>query len=169
MRDFALEVYFSQWEFKAKYNMTGSDAQSMSLSALLELAGPEGREAFENLWLGYTETYGSPELRSAIAGTYDSVSEQDILCFAGAEEAIYTAMRVLLEPQDHVIVITPNYQAAETVPLSICEVSGVALDLEQGWALDLDQVRDAIQPNTKLISTEKIYRCHWCTIRIITI
>jgi hypothetical protein len=25
MRDFALEVYFSQWEFAAKYNLAGSD------------------------------------------------------------------------------------------------------------------------------------------------
>ena len=152
MRDFALEVYFSQWEFKAKYNMTGSDAQSMSLADLLELASPQEREEFDNQWLGYTETYGSPELRNAIAGTYDSVEPEDILCFAGAEEAIYTAMRVLLEPEDHVIVITPNYQAAETVPLSICAVSGIPLDVDNNWDLDIDQIAAAIRPNTKLIS-----------------
>lgn len=152
MRDFALEVYFSRWEFKARYNMTGSDAESMSLSSLLELASPEARDGFQDLWLGYTETYGSPALRAAIAGTYDRVEADDILCFAGAEEAIYTAMRVLLEPQDHVIVVTPNYQAAETVPLSICEVSGVPLDLAHNWDLDIDQIAAAIQPNTKLVS-----------------
>ncbi len=152
MRDFALEVHFSKWEFKARYNMTGSDAQSMSLSDLLGMASAEDREAFDQLWLGYTETYGAPELREAIADTYDSVQASDILCFAGAEEAIYTAMRVMLEPQDHVIVITPNYQAAETVPLSICEVSGVPLDIDNRWSLDIDQVRAAVRPNTRLIS-----------------
>ena len=152
MRDFALEVHFSKWEFKARYNMTGSDAESLSLSALLNLATPAERAEFDHLWLGYTETYGAPDLREAIAETYDSVKASDILCFAGAEEAIYTAMRVLLEPSDHVIVITPNYQAAETVPLSICAVSGVALDIDNQWALDIDQVRRAIRPNTKLIS-----------------
>ena len=36
-------------------------------------------------------------------------------------------MQVLLGPGDHAVVITPNYQAAETVPLALCEVSGVAL------------------------------------------
>ena len=152
MRDFALEVYFSQWEFKAKYNMTGSDAQSMSLAELLDMANPEEREAFENQWLGYTETYGSPELRHAIAGTYDTIEPEDVLCFAGAEEAIYTAMRVLLEPEDHVIVVTPNYQAAETVPLSICEVSGVPLDVDNNWHLHIDLIASEIRPNTKLIS-----------------
>ncbi len=40
-----------------------------------------------------------------------------MLCFAGAEEGIYLAMRALLEPGDHVVVLTPNYQAAETIPL----------------------------------------------------
>ena len=150
--DFRLETHFSKWEFKARYNMTGSDAQSMSLSDLLGMASAEDREAFDQLWLGYTETYGAPELREAIADTYDSVQASDILCFAGAEEAIYTAMRVMLEPQDHVIVITPNYQAAETVPLSICEVSGVPLDIDNRWSLDIDQVRAAVRPNTRLIS-----------------
>jgi hypothetical protein len=38
MRDFALEVHFSKWEFKARYNLTGSDAESMSVSELLALA-----------------------------------------------------------------------------------------------------------------------------------
>jgi hypothetical protein len=28
MRDFALEVYFSKWEFAAKYNFAGSDGEN---------------------------------------------------------------------------------------------------------------------------------------------
>jgi aspartate/methionine/tyrosine aminotransferase len=77
---------------------------------------------------------------------------EDILCFAGAEEAIYIAMQVLLSPDDHCIVTTPNYQAAETLPLSICAVSGVPLDEDNGWALDVDRIKAALRPNTKLIS-----------------
>ena len=61
-------------------------------------------------------------------------------------------MQVLLKPGDHAIVLTPNYQSAETVPLSICEVSGVALDATQGWTLDVNGLRDAIRPNTRLVS-----------------
>ena len=152
MRDFALEIYFSRWEFTAKYNMGGSDAESVTIGALLELASAEDRAAFERLSLGYTEVYGSPALREQIARTYESVSAQDVLCFAGAEEAIYTAMQVLLAPGDHAIVLTPNYQSAESVPLSRCEVTGIALDPERDWALDLDRVQAAIRPNTKLLS-----------------
>src|ERR1700730_7169693 len=152
MRDFSLEVYFSKWEFVARYNMTGSDAENMTLGELLSLASDADRAAFDNLSLAYTETWGAPALREEIAATYGSVDPLDVLCFAGAEEGIYAAMRVLLGPSDHVIVVTPTYQAAETLPLSICEVTGVPLDAENGWALDIDRLRCAIRPNTKVIS-----------------
>ena len=152
MRNFALEVYFSKWEFAAKYHLTASDAQSMTLSQLLAHASPADHERFDNLHLGYTKTYGATPLLHEIAQTYDGIGEDQLLCFAGAEEGIYVAMRVLLQPDDHCIVITPNYQAAETIPLSICAVTGVALDQNDNWSLDLEAVRAALRPNTKLIS-----------------
>lgn len=152
MRDFALEVYFSKWEFVAKYNMTGSDAENMSLGELLALADDEDRAAFNELSLAYTETWGAPALREEIARTYDSIVARDVLCFAGAEEGIYTAMRVLLGAEDHAIAVTPNYQAAESIPMSVCAVTGVPLDPEKAWALDLDELKAAIRPNTKLVS-----------------
>ncbi|MGI0526006.1 aminotransferase class I/II-fold pyridoxal phosphate-dependent enzyme [Rhizobium giardinii] len=152
MRDFALETYMSKWEFVAKYNMTASDAESMRLPELLAMASDEDRADFDNLSLGYTETFGAPALRQEIAGTYDTVEPENLICFAGAEEAIYVAMKVLLTANDHAIVITPNYQAAETIPLSICAVTGVALDIDNDWELDIGLVEKALRPNTKLIS-----------------
>lgn len=152
MRDFALEVHFSRWEFAAKYNLTASDAESLTIAELLSMASPAERSAFNELSLGYTQTFGAPALRAAIAGTYDTINSDGVLCLAGAGEGIYIVSRVLLQPDDHMIVITPNYQSAETVPLSICDVSGVALDAHNHWALDVSQLRAAIRPNTRLIS-----------------
>ena len=151
MRNFALETYFSKWEFSAKYHMTASDVQSLSIGELLKLAGLP-RDSLVDVPLGYTETWGAPALREAIAETYDKVSADNIVCFAGAEEGVYTAMRVLLDKDDHAIVVVPNYQAAETLPLDICEVTGVKLDSQNKWNLDLDDVRQAIRPNTRLVS-----------------
>ncbi|MBN8952923.1 MULTISPECIES: aminotransferase class I/II-fold pyridoxal phosphate-dependent enzyme [unclassified Rhizobium] len=150
--DFKLETYFSKWEFSARYHMTASDAQSMTMAELLAMATPEQRRDHKNLWLGYSETYGNPELREIIADLYRQVKGEDILCFAGAEEGIYIAMHALLDKGDHAIVVTPNYQSAETIPLSICDVSAVALDPDDGWSLDIDAVAAAIRPNTRLIS-----------------
>ena len=150
--DFRLETYFSEWEFRARFHLCASDMQSMSLEELLSLVEPSEREAWDRLHLGYTETFGAPRLREAIAATYERVQPEDVLCFAGAEEGVYAAMHVLLGRDDHAIVVTPNYQSLETVPMALCEVSGVALDPEDGWSLDLDVLKDALRPNTRVVS-----------------
>lgn len=150
--EFRLESYFARWEFNARYHLTASDAQSMPLADLLELADDDARRRWDSLTLGYTESRGLPALREAIAATYEQLTADDVLCCAGAEEALYLAMQVLLSPGDHAVVITPNYQSAETVPMSVCEVTGVPLRPERGWALDLDELRAALRPNTRLVS-----------------
>jgi aspartate/methionine/tyrosine aminotransferase len=150
--DFRLETHFSKWEFKARYHMTASDAESMSLPDLLAMASPEDRAGFENMWLGYTETYGAPDLREAIAGTFMRQSADDILCFAGASEGIFAANTVLLEKDSHAIVVTPNYQSHETMPIAICEATGVPLDPNDNWSLDINRIAAAIRPNTKLVT-----------------
>lgn len=149
---FALEVRFSRWEFRARYNVAGSDMESMPLNELLALASPERRDQWERLWLGYTETWGAPFLRRAVAQTYPGLDDGHVLCFAGAEEGIFCAMHALLEPGDHALICCPNYQSAEVLPASLCEVSGITLDPEDGWNFDPDAVRRAMRPNTKLVS-----------------
>lgn len=150
--DFRLETHFSRWEFKARHHLTASDAESMSLAELLAMASPEDREGFEQMWLGYTETYGAPDLRAAIAATYASQGAENILCFAGASEGIFAANTVLLDRDDHAIVVVPNYQSHETLPQAICSVTGVPLDPEDGWSLDVEKVAAAIRPNTRLLT-----------------
>lgn len=152
MREFELEKHFSKWEFAARHHMTASDSQSLTVQELLDMAGGQAKEELLSCWLGYTETRGALDLRQAIAKTYDVCEADDIQCFVGIEEGIYAAMRVMLNSEDHAIVVVPNYQAAETLPLSICDVTGVPLLAEQNWQLDLDALRDAIRPNTKLVS-----------------
>ncbi|GAA1255508.1 pyridoxal phosphate-dependent aminotransferase [Kitasatospora nipponensis] len=150
--DFRLETYFSRWEFTARHHLTASDAQALTMAELLALADDGDRLAWESLTLGYTETHGDPALRRAIADSYRLAGPEDVICFAGAEEALYLAMQVLLGPQDHAVVVTPNYQAAETVPLALCAVTGVALDPARDWALDLDELIAALRPTTRLVS-----------------
>lgn len=157
MRDFALEVFLAKWEFHAKHHMTASDSESLRIDELLALGTVSERENFEKSWLGYTETWGAPDLRTAIANTYETMKAENILCLAGAGEGLYIIAQVLLQPDDHVIVPTPNYQSAETVPLARCAVTGVPLQYNGAenateWRLDLDDLRAAIRPNTKMIS-----------------
>ena len=150
--DFRLETHFAKWEFNARFHLTASDAESLSMRDLLSMASDEDRDAFEGMWLGYTETFGAPDLREAIAGTYTQQAASNVLCFAGASEGIFAANSVLLDKDAHAIVITPNYQSHETLPLQICEATGVPLDANDGWSLDIDRVAAAIQPNTRLLT-----------------
>src|SRR5579872_5252213 len=130
--EFRLESYFGIWEFKARYNLAASDAQTVRLPKLLAMATEADRERWEHLSLGYIPTEGTPELREAIAQTYDGVEAADVLCFAGAEEGLYCAMHALLEAGDHAVVLVPNYQSMESVPRSICSVTGIALHERDG-------------------------------------
>ena len=150
--DFRLETHFAKWEFSARHHMTASDAESISLRDLLAMATPEDREEFEGMWLGYTETFGAPDLRETIAATYADQKASDILCFAGASEGIFAANSVLLDKDSHAIVVTPNYQSHETLPVAICEATGIPLDPEDGWSLDIDRIAAAIRPNTRLVT-----------------
>ena len=158
LRDFGLEVFFSKWEFTAKHHMTASDLESLAVPDLLSMANDEDRASFDNLWLGYTETWGAPDLRAEIATTYDAMRAENILCLAGAGEGIYAVAKVLLNADDHVIVPIPNYQSAETVPLSVCAVSPLPMHRsgpdsnDAEWRLDLQELKNAIRPNTKMIS-----------------
>jgi aspartate/methionine/tyrosine aminotransferase len=150
--EFRLESYFSIWEFKARYHLTASDAQTLPVNELLALAGDADRHRWNHLGLGYIPSEGTFELRQAIADTYDAVSAEDVICFAGAEEGLYCAMHALLTPADHAVVLVPNYQSMESVPRSICPVSGIALRERYGWRLDIDELRAALRRNTRLVA-----------------
>jgi aspartate/methionine/tyrosine aminotransferase len=151
--EFRLESYFSRWEFAAEHHLTASEAQTVTVSELLALGGRAELEDFAALPLGYVATWGSSRLRSAIAATYTSCSPDDVLVFAGAEEALFWLPQVLLAPGEHAVVTVPNYQALETVPLAAgAELTGVLLDEADHWRLDLDAVRAALRPATRLVA-----------------
>lgn len=122
------------------------------MTELLALADEADRKRWETLRLSYIETQGTPELRAAIARTYESIAPDNILCFAGAEEGMYCAMRALLGRDDHAAVLVPNYQSMESIPETVCDVTGVSLDERNGWSFDVAAVRAALRPNTKMVA-----------------
>lgn len=149
--DFRLISYLSRLEHAVRFPLSSSYPESMSIDTLFELAGKEYRAPFMQTMLDYPPLRGTPELLEAIGATYRHITAQDIISFAGADEAIYASFQMLLNAGDHAVVITPNYQSLESVPLSRCEVTGVALDENNDWALDTQKVRDALRPNTKVL------------------
>jgi aspartate/methionine/tyrosine aminotransferase len=109
-------------------------------------------ERFQQVWLGYTESQGSPALRAEICKLYETIEPREILVHTGAEEAIFLFMLAAFEQGDHVIVHSPGYQAlAETARAAGCEVTAWRAREENGWSLNLDELPRLLQPNTKAI------------------
>ncbi|MFD7226588.1 pyridoxal phosphate-dependent aminotransferase [Streptomyces sp. NPDC059881] len=102
---------------------------------------------------------GVPELRTAVAGhqrewyglAYDPDTE--VLVTAGATEAIAAALLALVEPGDEVIALEPYYDSyAACIAMAGGTRVPVTLHPRDGaYALDLDELRDAVTDRTRLI------------------
>lgn len=110
IRDFGLEIFFGRYEFSAPYLLAQSDCESLSIRELLALE-PGAQEDFLDTWLGYSENDGAPALREAVSGLYTQCGPENVLLHVGAQEAIFGALNVLVEPGEHVICQFPTYQS----------------------------------------------------------
>ena len=150
--DFALERYFARWEFNARYLLCASDIEGFTMAELLALADDETRTLWDGLHLGYTESTGHPLLRHEIAALYDTIDPAEVLTFAGAEEAVFCLMNILVGSGDHTIVTWPGYQSLyEVARANGSEITLHELRESTGWALDLDVLRRQLTPATRLI------------------
>ena len=148
---FKLERYFAQYEFNVKYVLCASDCESFSIQDLLAFE-PDAADQFNQHWLGYTESQGSPSLQREICKLYDNVEPQQVLVHTGAEEAIFLFMHAVLGASDHVIVHWPCYQSLFEVARSIgSQVTLWKAREENGWSLDLDELQQHLRPNTKAV------------------
>jgi aspartate/methionine/tyrosine aminotransferase len=148
---FKLERFFAKYEFSTKYLLCSSDCEAMSVAELLALE--EGSaQTFQQTWLGYTESQGSPGLRAEICRLYETMEPAQILVHTGAQEAIFLFMFAAFKEYDHVIVHSPAYQSlAEVARAAGCDVSPWRAREENGWSLDLDELRHLMRTNTKAI------------------
>ncbi|HEX5823823.1 MAG TPA: aminotransferase class I/II-fold pyridoxal phosphate-dependent enzyme [Candidatus Limnocylindrales bacterium] len=150
--DFALERFFARWEFAVRHLLCASDVEGYPMAELLALADEESRGLWENLRLSYTESTGHPLLRAEIASLYDDIGADDVLVFAGAEEAIFCLANVLPGPGDHAVVTWPGYQSLYEVSRAAgAEISLHELREDDGWDLDPERLLAAIRPDTRLV------------------
>lgn len=148
---FKLERYFAKYEFAAEFLLGSSDCESMPIADLLALE-PGAAEKFQQVWLGYSESQGSPVLRTEICNLYETIQPDEILVHSGAEEAIYLFMFAAFQKGDHVIVHWPGYQSlAEVARAAGCDVSPWLAREENNWSLDLDELRHLMRSNTKAV------------------
>lgn len=148
---FILERYFARHEFSARYLLSSSDCEALSMDELLQMADPKTAALWDDLRLGYTESQGHPLLREAIAEIYPDLPPANILTVV-PEEGIFILMHALLEPGDHVVCTFPGYQSLYEIARSIgCTVSNWEPDEDDGWRFDVGQLERLIRPDTRLV------------------
>jgi aspartate/methionine/tyrosine aminotransferase len=151
MPPFQLERYFAKYEFSASYLLSSSDCESIPMSELLAMADKEMKLLWDELKLGYTESWGHPLLRDAIADIYPGMETQDVLVVV-PEEGIFLFMHALLKPGDHVVCTYPGYQSLHEVAQSIgCDLSTWEPDEGRGWRFDIEDLERLMREDTKLV------------------
>jgi aspartate/methionine/tyrosine aminotransferase len=151
IREFRLERFLAEREFRAPYVLGASDSETMSVQELLSLE-PGSEENLLRMRLGYVEPAGSPWLREAIAEQYSGITPDEVVTFNGASEGIMAFMMAALRPGDHVIVQFPAYQSLYEIARSIgCDVTLWRMDEKKGWSPDIGALQDLVRPATKVI------------------
>jgi aspartate/methionine/tyrosine aminotransferase len=152
IQPFSIEAFYTRYEFSTPHNLSASDCETMTVRDLLRLANmPES--ALLDQRLHYTESQGHPDLRAAVSRLYQQVTADGVIILTAPEEGIYTTMRALLEPGDHVVVLTPAYESLLNLAEHITgNVSQWAVrPTAGGWALDLGDLERLVTAETKLI------------------
>ena len=105
----------------------------------------------------YTDIPGRPALREAIAALHArrsgrTVTAQNVVAVAGAQNGLFGTSMCLFEPGDEVIVLEPMYVTYEaTFEAAGAKLVPVPL-AAAGFRLDPEAVRRAVTPRTKAIA-----------------
>lgn len=114
--------------------------------------------ALEKGYTMYTSNWGLLELREAVSADVERTynvkynPKNEILITVGVSEALDLAMRALLAPGEEVLIPEPSY-----VSYAPCTsmAGGVPVfmptNMENGFRITADQIRDAITPKTKVL------------------
>jgi aspartate/methionine/tyrosine aminotransferase len=105
-----------------------------------------------DLVLCYGHHVGHEGFRALLAKEYGLRSD-DILLTAGAASALFIIATSLLEKEDHLVVVKPNYATNIETPKAIgCDISYINLQFENAFEIDLIELENAIKNNTKYVS-----------------
>ena len=106
----------------------------------------------------YTPWTGLPRLRQAIAAKIAARNgftvdpDREVVVTGGAQEAVFLAMQLLLDPGDQVVVADPHYTAYDTsITLAGGSIVAVPSLDEPGYVPSIDAYREAMTDRSKVL------------------
>jgi aspartate/methionine/tyrosine aminotransferase len=146
MTTFALSAMTALIDNPVRYDLAESTCPPLNIGDLVDPAG------LADVALGYGTSRGDAELRALIATATDVDAEQ-VLVTVGAIEAMFLLAQATCRPDDRVLLATPCFPPARTVPEGLgARVDVVPLSFDEGYRLPLDRVADALTPRIRLVS-----------------
>ena len=149
---FVMERMMSKFEKSVEYNLSESGVHPVTLRELIQ-DDPDALGRLLATEMDYAHANGIPELRNHIAGLYRGAGPENVLVTIGAIEANYDILLTLLSAGDEIVVMLPNYMQIWGLAQNLnCRLKTFPLDEKNGWAPDLDKLKEAVTGKTKLIA-----------------
>ncbi len=146
MTTFASSPMTSLVDVPVRYDLAESTSPALRLADLVD------PNEMADLTLGYGTSRGDTELRELI-GSEAGVDADQVLVTVGAIEAMFLLAQDRCSPGDRVLLTTPCFPPARTVPEALgVDVDAVPLQFDDGYRLDVDAVSRALTPKTRLVS-----------------
>ena len=152
LEEFYVETWMTDHENDCLYNLTDTCVTCMSLNELQQLCHINIIDDLMNLRVDYGPIVGSDRLKKGILSLYDTGSLDNITTTVGTINANELVLMTLLEKGDHVLTVLPTYQQLYSFPETLgCQVDFIELDEGNNWIPDIDEFKNKITKNTKLI------------------
>jgi aspartate/methionine/tyrosine aminotransferase len=147
---FAMERLQSMWENRVDWNVSESGVHPLRVEELVDDAVSVA--ALMTQALGYPQTNGTVELRSAIATMYPGATPDHVQVTNGGSEANLLVLMHLIAPGDEVVVMTPNYMQVPGLGRGLgATVRPWPLVAGARWSVDLDSLAGLVSDRTRLI------------------
>src|ERR1700678_413303 len=151
LKPFLLDIWQDAYEHGIEFNLATSTGPSWTLNEILGLAKDEERERFLNQKIVYSRPAGAESLRYAIAEMH-GVDADAVQVVTGASEALLILMWLAAEPGANVILPQPGFTTFSALPEALrLETRYYKVRKENGFRIDVDEVKKLADQNTKLI------------------
>jgi aspartate/methionine/tyrosine aminotransferase len=151
LKPFLLDMWLDTYEHGIEFNLAASTGPSWTLNEILSLASDEERQLFLNHKVVYSRPAGAEGLRAAIADM-QQVDVDKVQVVTGASEALLILMWLAAEPGANVILPQPCFTTFSALPQSLrLETRYYALQKENGFAIDVEEIKKLTDRNTKLV------------------
>lgn len=172
---FEMERMQSTWEHRVRYDLSESGVDPLTFGELL------GDRSLDDLRLGYAAGTGREMTLALVAAIHrrsgnpdegaqaqsgapaqdpaasghaavGTAGVENVLLTTGTSEANFLALVTLVEPGDEVVIVLPNYMQLHGIARGLgATVREVWLDGSRGWRLEMDLLRAAVGPRTKVV------------------